>query len=289
MLDPQDSQDQFSLLVQQVRAESERRADRRSTPADNFHPRHDERPGGAFVPDVRDPRVRLCGDEKPAAEVPGPVAVMLHKDSESAPHLDRSVADVMRPVFSSVASDAQQHSDSHVTASTDAQRYYDTRAAHPFCSAVGSGTGHLRMGVARTSVEIDFWHYFTPDETRRYWFYAETEFDGAYEARSDTREGGSLQDAHAQIAHELNVHQGAWFGWRQLDVLDVRADGIDLRDEFIDAGVHSTSAHLHAGEGAWVVARVRLDVEARGSSAHAELDFGRSPERYLREASFYIM
>lgn len=296
MATQQEIQKQLQALVRQVRADSDRENEQR-----NQALKAAEERGAARAEAARDQFLRiglsendLEADADTASERQRDIAALTQKLSQAAPSSDLDLSrinlpaattesvQVVSPLFSSVLSSPMAQTDALADAPAS-DWYYNNVEQNPWVWAQGSGW----WGEASTSIEVDFWYYFVPSAFRFYGINPYTTYRGFYIVQSDDKWYTS-EAARAVLSNSVNVYQYNWKGWDSIDLLNVSGDNINVNSRFDDTRNHYYSALLAAGDGAWILNRVRLYVYARGGSAYSKLDFGTGAGNYIVAPYVYV-
>lgn len=300
MTTQQETQKQLQALVRQVRADSDRENERRIQAQKEAEER-----GTARAEDARDQFLKLGlsesdleEDTDSASEREQDIAALTQQLSQAAPSIDLDLSrinlptataesvQVVSPLFSSLLSSPMAQTGALADAVASVY-YYNNVEQNPWAWAQGSGSGIAGTGVGETTIEVDFWYYFVPSANRYYGINVYTNYRGFYIVKSDDHWYDS-QFAQVVLSNRVNVYQYNWKGWDSVDVLNVSGDNINVNSRFDDNQNHYYSALLAAGDGAWILNRVRLYVYARGGTAYSKLDFGTGAGNYVIAPYVYV-
>jgi hypothetical protein len=296
MATQQEIQKQLQALVRQVRADSDRENEQRNQALKVAEERNAGRAEAA-----RDQFLRvglsendLEADVGSASEQQRDIAALTQKLSQSTPSSDLDLSrinipmattesvQVVSPLFSSVLSSPIAQTDAIADAPAS-DWYYNNVEQNPWAWAQGAGW----WDEASTSIEVDFWYYFVPSTYRFYGINPYTTYRGFYIVKSDDKWYTS-EYARVVLSNHVNVYQYTWKGWDSINLLDVGGDNINVSSRFDDTRNHYYSALLAAGDGTWILNRVRLYVYARGGSAYSKLDFGTGTGNYIVAPYVYV-
>lgn len=213
------------------------------------------------------------------------VAAMQLDDGFTAALAPDSVK-VLSPSFAALFSPAKS---TELEATPQADTYiYSALEHNPWAWAQGAGLGLFGTGVGETFIDVFWWSYFVPQQYKFYSIIPYTTYRGFYIVQSDDSWWNSHY-ARAVLTHSVNVWQNNyWKGWSDIDVLVLQGDNVNYNGRFDDTRSHYYSALLSAGDGVWILNRVRLYVYARGSTAYSKLDFGTGVGNWIRQPYVYV-
>jgi hypothetical protein len=296
MLAQQDLQKQLQSLVRQVRAETDRENDRRRDALRDAEQQGTARAEEAYEQllklgladsDLQPPAKDFQREIAASAQPSGTAVADLDLERVTLPTVATESVEVAPAVFSSIVSSPLTNSGARADAPAS-DWYYSNVEHNPWAWAQGSGSGLFGTGVGETTISVDFWYSFVPQTYRFYGINPYTTYRGFYTVKSDDHWYDS-HFARATLTNHVNVYQYTWKGWNDIELMNVQGDNINADSQRFDTTRnHYYSALLAAGDRAWILNRVKLNVYARGGSAFSKLDFGTGVGNYVVAPYVYV-
>lgn len=145
--------------------------------------------------------------------------------------------------------------------------------------ASGGGWG-CTGGVGSNTSYVEWGFWFRPTDSRFYSIRPFFRFRGYYIVRANDK-WYNCKFARVVMSAQTNCYQFNWKGWNSVDVLNVGDDNINVNKRFDDDRYTYNSYLLAGGDWAYVRARIKLQVYAKGSGSYAKNDYSTGTANHI--------